>query len=168
MKHLLCAILLLVSQPLIAAESSALAGSNLLGKLQAYLDSRQIEPSDLTAEQLVALMLDWYRLARSDSATPATDTLVFRYGGWSEGCAAAFNFSVLRRVKAPIGDADQVAGITMMFEPSRGADLKPYASTTAEWKSSDDFRQAVEQSLAFKLLANTRPMAVVLESGAFR
>ena len=97
---------------------------------------RNVDANDLTPDGLVNLMIDWYRFARTDDTPPGADALVFRYGGWSEGCATAFNLTVVRKVKRLDGEADLVAGITMMYEPSGAAELKPYSSTTADWKSS--------------------------------
>lgn len=168
MKRLLAAILLFASLPVAAAETLALSSHGLLAQLQAFMQARNVEANELTPDELVRLMIDWYRFAPTGETAPANDALVFRYGGWSEGCATAFNLSVLRQVKAPDGEADLVAGITMMFEPSGAAELEPYSSTTADGKSTEAFLQAVEQSPAFKLLADAKPMSVVLESGAFR
>jgi hypothetical protein len=168
MRRLLAATLMFVSLPLAAAEISALTSHSLLAQLQAFMQVRNVEANDLTPEGLLSLMIDWYRFARTGESAPAADALVFRYGGWSEGCATAFNLSVLRRVKALDGETDLVAGITMMFEPSGRAELKPYSSALSDWKSTEEFLQAVEQSPAFKLLAHTKPMSVLLESGALR
>jgi hypothetical protein len=168
MRRLLAAILLFASPPLAAAEIPALTSHGLLAQLQAFMQTRNVDASDLTPEDSLRLMVDWYRSARASESAPAADALVFRYGGWSEGCATAFNVSVLRRVKALDGETDLAAGITMMFEPSGRADLKPYSSALSDWKSTEEFLQAVEQSPAFKLLAHTRPMAVLLETGTLR
>ena len=168
MRHLLAATLLFMSLPLGAAEISALTSHSLLAQLQTFMQVRNVEANDLTPEGLLSLMIDWYRFVRTGESAPAADALVFRYGGWSEGCATAFNLSVLRRVKALDGETDLVAGITMMFEPSGRAELKPYSSALSDWKSTEEFLQAVEQSPAFKLLAHTKPMSVLLESGALR
>ncbi len=167
-RHLLAAILLFASLPSTAAEISALTSHGLLTHLQAFMQARNVDANDLTPEDSLRLMVDWYRSARGGESAPAADALVFRYGGWSEGCATAFNVSVLRRVKALDGETDLAAGITMMFEPSGRADLKPYSSAWSDWKSTEEFVQAVEQSPAFKLLAHTKPMSVLLESGTLR
>src|SRR5262245_10525483 len=100
MRRLLTATLLFVSLPLAAAEISALTSHSLLAQLQTFMQVRNVDANDLTPEGLLRLMIDWYRFARPGESAPAADALVFRYGGWSEGCATAFNLSVLRRVKA--------------------------------------------------------------------
>jgi hypothetical protein len=168
MRRVLAAALLFASLPLAAADRLPLTSHGLLTQLQAFMQGRGVEPEDLTPDDLVSLMIDWYRFARMGEPAPAADALVFRYGGWSEGCATAFNLSVLRRVRAPDGEADLVAGITMMFEPSGAGELKPYSSATSDWESTEEFVLAVEQSPAFKLLSGTKPMSVLLESGALR
>ena len=99
------------------------------------------------------------------------DALVYRYGGWSEGCATAFKLSLLRRVTGhnAIGaDPDRFAGITLMFEPSGHADLMPFTAVSSDWKSIEAFQEAIENSPAFKELAVATPMAVLVESGGVR
>src|SRR4249920_3415852 len=103
---------------------------SLMAALQSFLRERGVEVDRLTADPMVGLMIDWFRLVPLDllDRSPSADALVYRYGGWSEGCATGFNFSLLRRVtesSASGGDTDWFAGITLMFEPSFYADLAP-------------------------------------------
>jgi hypothetical protein len=139
-----------------------------LGQLQGFLQERRIEASELTPGDSMRLMIEWYRITRAGEASTPADALVFRYGGWSEGCATAFNVSLLRRVKALGGDTDLVAGITLMFDPGSAPGVQAHLSSTADGTSLEDFAQLVQQSTVFKLLGNRKPMAVVVESGAFR
>ena len=168
LRHLLAATLLLASIPLSAADSLHASSHGLLTQLQGFMRSQGAQAEDLTAKEAVQLMVDWYRFnATKIGVAGADDALVFRYGGWSEGCATAFNLSLLRRVKNA-GEADGVAGITLMFEPSSQVELVPYSSSTAEQKSLEDFLKAVEASPAFRLLGDAKPMSVLLESGGLR
>jgi hypothetical protein len=145
----------------------------LLGALQSFLHQRDVEVERLTADQMVPLMFDWFRLVPVDTLdrTSTADALVYRYGGWSEGCATGFRLSLLRRVTEPAadnGNTDWYAGITLMFEPSRYAALVPFATASPDWKSIDAFLHAIEGSEAFKLLATATPMTALLESGGLR
>lgn len=190
MKLLLCSWLLVASTSVLAeepprleAEVSArptiLAGTRVLTshglqvQLQAYLRQREIDESSLSADEMVRLMVDWFRMAPIAMAdgTPSTDVLLFRYGGWSEGCATAFKLSLLRQVSPgnmSDGGADLLAGITLMFEPSGQAELLPFSTATPEWKSIEAFMQAVQSSPGLRALANAKPMSVMVESGAIR
>jgi hypothetical protein len=127
----------------------------------------------LTADPMVRLMIDWFRLVPLDQLerTASTDVLIYRYGGWSEGCATGFNFSLLRRITelaAGGGQTDWVAGITLMFEPSFYADLTSFSTISSDWKSIEAFLVAIENSPAFRALSAAKPMSVVVESGGLR
>ncbi len=144
----------------------------LLSALQRFLDERRVAVEMLTVDPAVALMLDWYRLAPVDVAakTATADVLVFRYGGWSEGCATGYKLSLLRRVTeaSAQGETDWLAGISLLFEPSGLTGLQPYHTVSGEWKSLDAFLEAIQASPGFKKLATERPMGVLLESGGLR
>ncbi len=192
MKLLLCSCLLLASlsafadapaapvraedapaQPIILAGTRALTSHGLLNQLQGYMRERDVDANNLSADEAVRLMIDWFRFTPIDTigGAPSTDALVFRYGGWSEGCATAFKLSLLRQVTPSIsidGETELLAGITLMFEPSSQAELLPFSTASSDWKSIDAFLQAVESSPAFRELAGTKPMAVMVESGGMR
>jgi len=185
-------VLLIASIPAAAAESEArvarveasptttvVAGApafitttNLLPELQSFLRQRKVEVDRLTADQMVGLMIDWYRFAPIDSGggSSTTDTLVYRYGGWSEGCVTGFKLSLLRRsVERGAGDtAGRMAGITLMFEPSGGAKLVPFTATSSDWSSIEAFLGAVQGSPAFRQFETATPMAVMIETGGLR
>jgi hypothetical protein len=146
---------------------------SLLSALQSFLRERNIDVQRLTADSMVTSMIDWFRLVPLDLMKDAssTDVLVHRYGGWSEGCATGFRFSVLRRIterNAKEGDTEWVAGITLIFEPSRYADLAPLIIVSSDWQSIDGFLHAIESSPAYKMLVAEPPMSVALESGGLR
>jgi hypothetical protein len=146
---------------------------SLIAALQSFLHQRSVEVERLTADPMVRLMIDWFRLVPVDllEHTASADVLVYRYGGWSEGCVTGFNFSLLRRItesNASGGDTDWFAGITLMFEPSFYAHLAPFNTVSSEWKSIEAFLQAIESSPAFKALAAATPMTVLVESGGLR
>lgn len=149
-----------------AAQESALTSHGLLAQLQSFMHERDVEAENLSADEAVRLMIDWYRFTPAAGGPSPADALVFRYGGWSEGCATAFNLSLLRRIKHE-GEADAVAGITLMFEPSGQVELKPFETASAG-KSIDDFLATVEGTAAFKLLGDSKPMSVLMESGGLR
>jgi len=145
----------------------------LLAALQSFMQQRGVQVDSLTADPMVRLMIDWFRLTQLGLLEPAAaaDVLVYRYGGWSEGCATGFRFSVLRRVTeagASGANTDWFAGITLMFEPSRLAELPAFDTVSSDWRSVDAFLHAIESSSAFKLLATTAPMAALLETGGVR
>ena len=161
------------AHPIFPAGTRVLTSHGLLTQLQSYMREREVEPSDLSADEMVRLMVDWFRFAPVDAigGAPSVDALVFRYGGWSEGCATAFKLSVLRQVTpkdAAVGETDLLAGITLMFEPSKQAELLPFSTASTDWKSIDAFLQAVESSPAFRMLASTKPMSAMIESGGLR
>jgi hypothetical protein len=101
---------------------------------------------------------------------PSDDALIYRYGGWSEGCATAFKLSLLRRVTEQTGaqTSERFAGITLMFEPSNQAELMPFSADSSDAKSMDAFLQTIETSPAFKQLAGATPMGVLIETGGVR
>jgi hypothetical protein len=140
---------------------------------QSFLRERDINVERFTVDPMIRAMIDWFRLVPLDliKCASSTDALVYRYGGWSEGCATGFRFSVLRRItetNAKEGDTDWLAGITLMFEPSRYADLAPLITVSFDWQSIDAFLHAIEDSPAYKMLVAKPPMAVLLESGGLR
>jgi len=178
-KRLVLAALFLSSLSAVAAETSTagdaqaptvVAGvsdhtsTNLLTALDGFLRQRKVDVDSLTVDQMVAVMIDWYRFAPVDPAEG--DTLVYRYGGWSEGCATAFKLSLLRRVTE--GGADRIAGITMMFEPSSRSEIAPFMTTSSDWKSIEAFLEAVQGSPAFRQFGSTKPMGVMIERGGLR
>ena len=147
--------------------------SSLLSALQTYLQRRKIEVETLTTDAVVAVMFDWFRLGPADplDAPPAADVLLFRHGGWSEGCATGFKLSLLRRITerdANGAATDWVAGITLMFEPAGYGDLAPLSTASSDWPSLDAFLRAIESSAAYKRTMNVTPMGVLLESGGLR
>jgi len=146
---------------------------SLLAALQSFLRERNIDVERLTVEPMIGAMIDWFRLVPLDLVKDASssDVLVYRYGGWSEGCATGFVFSVLRRIRernAKEGETDWVAGITLMFEPSHYAELAPLTTVSSDWQSVDAFLRAIESSPAYKVLVAQPPMSVLLESGGLR
>ena len=185
MKRLAGLCLLVASQSALAAElpppadlqgtgGKLVANSHgLLGELQNFMRQQGVDADRLSADAMVRVMIDWYRFAPIGPAagSPADDALVYRYGGWSEGCATAFKLSLLRRVterNTMEADPDRFAGITLMFEPSAQAELMPFTTASSDWKSIDAFLGAIESSPAFKQLAVATPMAVLVESGGVR
>jgi hypothetical protein len=158
-----------------AGEKPVATSHALLAKLESFMRQQGVDAGRLSADTMVRLMIDWFRFAPSDSVAGASsadaDALVYRYGGWSEGCATAFKLSLLRRVtERNTGgeDADRFAGITLMFEPSGHAALAPFTAVSSDWKSIEAFLEAIESSPAFKELAVAMPMAVLVESGGVR
>ena len=145
--------------------------SILLTRLQAFLTQRAVDPEFLTAESMVREMVDWFRLSSVDSPLEeplSADVLLYRYGGWSEGCATGFKLSLLRRVTEPDGKTDWQAGITLMFEPARFSDVSPLTTLSSQWSSLEAFLRAVESSPAYRRCRDLTPMGVMLESGGLR
>jgi hypothetical protein len=147
--------------------------STLLSALRDHLDQRGVEVERLTVDPMVELMIDWFHRGPIAGVSPSAgaDTLIHRYGGWSEGCVTGFKFSVLRRLteKAPTGtETEWLAGITLMFEPSKYADLTPFSTQSDDWQSLEAFRNAIGSSPAYAACASTIPLAVVVESGGLR
>ena len=143
----------------------------LLDALQRFLQERRVMVETLTVEPAVALMLDWFRLQPVDALIQpgSADVLVYQYGGWSEGCATAYKFSVLRSVTENDGSATEwLAGITLMFEPSGAAELARFRTTSAQSASLDAFLETIEASDCYQTLLRQRPMGVLLESGGLR
>jgi hypothetical protein len=146
---------------------------SLLGALQGFLRKRGVDVEHLTVDPMVRLMVDWFRLVPINLVERplSADALVYRYGGWSEGCATGFRFSLLRRItegNAGEDDTDWFAGITLLFEPSRYAELAPVYAVSSDWKSIEAFLQVIESSPAFMALASATPMGVLVESGGLR
>jgi hypothetical protein len=143
----------------------------LLGALQAFLEQRGIAVDALTADPAVALMLDWFRQGPVDAQSAFGDALVFRYGGWSEGCATGFRLSLLRRIaeqRADGGETEWFVGITLLYEPSSRAEIVPFSTTSLDSDSLDAFVGAVRRSPGFKAVATDKPMGAMLESGGIR
>jgi hypothetical protein len=146
---------------------------SLLEALQHFLEERKVVVEMLTVDPAVTAMLDWYRLRKADvlGGAPAADVLVCQYGGWSEGCATGYKFSVLRRVTDAGGQAtptDWFAGVTLMFEPSGAVGLTPLRIASSQYPTLDAFLEAIEASDGFQSLRRQRPMGVLLESGGLR
>jgi hypothetical protein len=180
-KHLANACLIALSLSAIVAmparaddaETAVLASHGLLSQLESFLQQRELDTTTLTADSMVGVMIDWMRFsaAGAGGGTAPADALIYQYGGWSEGCATGFKFSLLRKVSAldPSGENfAQTAGITLIFEPSANTDLAPYKLVSSDLTSIDAFMAAIEGSPAFRKLASTTPMSVVVESGGMR
>ena len=143
----------------------------LLSSLQSFLNQRGVEVERLTADPMIKLMVDWFRMVAIDGVAPGSpaDTMLFRYGGWSEGCVTGFKLSLLRCVAEKDGASTQwLSGITLMFEPSRYADIAPLNTLSTDWQSLEAFVRAIESSPGFRLSSNLTPMAVLLESQGLR
>lgn len=141
----------------------------LQGSLQTFLRRRGVEVAELTAHPVVELMIEWFRLVPIDGvdhAAPA-DTMVFRYGGWSEGCATGFKIRFQRRIELPqasdSGARTATAGIALLFSPDRYNDLAPLVTSSADWRSLDAFVAAIESSPGFLQSAAQKPSEVILE-----
>lgn len=146
---------------------------SLLSALQSFIDKRKIDPNAIMAEDMVLLMVDWYRLVRIDGmeGQPADDALIYRYGGWSEGCATGFKVSLLRRVKVTEDNGERTeyhAGITLMFEPAGYSHLKPVSIASSDWNTIESFMVTIQESPAYKATATVVPMSVLVESGGLR
>lgn len=152
-----------------AADAGGFGSRSLLTALEGHLRQRHVDLDTLTAEQMVDLMLDWVRVAPTSGAggEPTPDALVFRYGGWSEGCATGFRLGLLRRTGTGDGPA-QLAGITLMFEPSSGGDLAPFSTTTADWPTVAAFVEAIRRSPAYRRFGTEKPMSAFIERGGLR
>lgn len=156
-----------------AVDSPLPASHGLIADLQGFLRKQGVDVNHLNADAMVRLMVDWYRFApaHEGAGTAAGDTLVYRYGGWSEGCATAFKLSLLRQVTehdATGAETQRFAGITLMFEPSGQAELMPFTAVATDSKSIEAFLQTIESSPAFRQLASATPMGVLIESGGVR
>ena len=182
MRQLLAGIVLLIgSAASIAAETDATGGEGvpgfsshgLLVELQNFLRQRNVDVNQLSAGEMVSVMVDWYRFMplKKVQDDMAADALLYRYSGWSEGCATAFKLSLLRRVTvrdAAGAQTERMAGITMMFEPSGQAELLPFSAVSSDANSIEAFLGVVEHSPAFQQLAGATPMGVLVESGGLR
>ena len=185
MRKLVGVCLLVVSLSVIADEPAVSADANgtdgtagfsshgLIAELQGFLRRQGVDANNLSADAMVRVMIDWYRFTpvRKTDGAHVGDALVYRYGGWSEGCATAFKLSLLRRVTehdATGVDTERFAGITLMFEPSAQAQLMPFTAVSSDANSLEAFLQTIESSPAFKELAVATPMGVLVESGGVR
>lgn len=144
-----------------------------LSGLQRYVSQRGVELERLTAASALTLMIDWLRDEQLNFLHPTVmaDALVFRYGGWSEGCATGFKLSLLRRVteaNAQGGSTDWFAGITLMFDPARYSEMAAFSATSSDWDSIDAFRIVVESSLGYRQSVAATSMGASLESGGIR
>ena len=149
--------------------SAGVSSHGLIAELQGFLRQREVDVNQLSADAMVRVMIDWYRFEPMKKFVG--DALVYRYGGWSEGCATAFKLSLLRRVTerdASGVEAERFAGITLMFEPSGQAELMPFTAVSSDAKSIESFLETVESSPAFRELAGATPMGVLVESGGVR
>jgi hypothetical protein len=177
----LLSLFLLVAMPVAADEPQQVAGVDthvlsshaLMNQLERFMHEREVEVGSLTADEAVGLMVDWVRFSPMVAANgePSQDALLYQYAGWSEGCATAFKMSLLRRVtqRDAGGDTGEyLAGITLMFEPSSQAELKPYRALSSEAKSLEDFMSTIERSPAFVELGRQKPMAAMVEGGGIR
>lgn len=146
--------------------------SVLLAELHGFLHRRRIQPEGLTAAPMVAAMLDWYRLVPVGLGSTATgdDVLLYRSGGWSEGCATGYKLSLLRRVTDPgsAGKVEWFAGITLLFDPARFAQLPPVSTLSTDWPTLEAFLHAIESSPAYRAAGDGAPMGVLVESGGLR
>lgn len=139
----------------------------LLSSLQSFLNQRVVAVESLIADSMIKLMVDWFRLVPIDGVahTSAADTLLFRYGGWSEGCVTGFKFTLLRRIAAKdSADSEWLSGITLLFEPSRYSEVVPLSTMALDWQSLEAFVHAIESSPGYRLSAGLTPMAVIVES----
>lgn len=147
--------------------------SSLLSDLQRFLHQRGVDVNELSLREAAMIMIDWFRLVPMDplDASIKSDVLVFHHAGWSEGCATGYKLSVMRRVtETPNaqGETDWYAGITVMYEPSRFADVSAFRTESTAWPSLDAFLHAIESSAAYRTAAEQAPMGVIVESGGLR
>jgi len=143
----------------------------LLSSLERFLRERDATLDGLTVDPMLALVFDWYRQVGIEMEAPAlADVLVYRYGGWSEGCATGYRFSLMRRVTPAGADAATSfnAGITLMFDPGKLGHIQGWSTASSEYKSLDAFLEAIESSPAYKALSDANPMGAMLEMGALR
>lgn len=147
-----------------------MSDSTVVASLQTFLNKRAVDVEHLRVEPMVSLMVDWFRMVPIDATAHSspTDTMLFRYGGWSEGCVTGFKFGLHRRISTGISEPDWLVGITLMFEPSRYADVAPLNTVSTDWQSLEAFVHAIESSPGFRLSSSITPMAVMLESQGFR
>ena len=171
---LICSMSLLAGQPSASTDAAGasapgISSHGLIAELQEFLRQRNVDVNHLGADEMVRIMVDWYRFMPAGKAQD--DALVYRYAGWSEGCATAFKLSLLRQVTQRDADGtstQRLAGITMMFDPSGKGELLPFTAVSSDAKSIEDFLQIVEGSQGFRELAGTNPMGVLIEGGGLR
>jgi hypothetical protein len=162
------------ADPDAASARAGVSSHGLMAQLQGFLRQQGVDENRLSADAMVRVMVDWYRFSSDSKAQGAAstgDALVYRYGGWSEGCATAFKLSLLRKVTvhhANEADTERFAGITLMFEPSGQADLMPFSAVSSDARSIEAFVQTIESSPAFRELAGVTPMGVLVEGGGLR
>jgi hypothetical protein len=149
-----------------ASVSSIDALQTPLAALHSYLQQRGLDPNSLTVAGMVDVMLDWYRLV--PIVTQGEDQLIFRYSGWSEGCATAFKLSLLRRIATGDDSGERLAGITMMFEPSNQSELLPFSAQSSDATSLEAFAAAIKRTAAYQRLGSATPLAVLVETGGVR
>lgn len=147
--------------------------NGLLAELERYLHQRGAVPQSMGVEQALLVMADWFRLHPLPLLAPApgADALLFRYGAWSEGCATGFNVGVLRQVRQPRLDGgvqEWMAGITVIFEPSRYRDLEAFALRSDERPTLEAFLAAVRAAPGYRATVGASPMTVAVENGALR
>jgi hypothetical protein len=139
----------------------------LQSSLQSFLLQRGVAVRELSLHPATELMIDWFRLVAIDGIPHQApeDTLVFRYGGWSEGCATGFKIRTQRRIALPEGSAQATAtvGIALLFASDRFGNLEPLATSTSDWRSLEAFVAAIESSPGFLRLAAEKPSEVLLE-----
>jgi hypothetical protein len=151
----------------VVAGVTVASSRSLLSSLQSFLHERAVDVNELDAESMVVAMSEWFRLVPA-SGGAVSDALVFRYGGWSEGCATGFKLSLLRRVVPRGGEGERLAGITLLFDPAGLTQLEPASLASTDSPSLEAFLLAVRESRAFKTLAGGTPMSAMTESGALR
>lgn len=150
--------------PIHVADASAPEKIELLADLEDYLRQRDVDIDSLTVDKMLGVMTDWYRsVPIVPNGEGAGDMLQFRYGGWSEGCATGFNVSLMRRA---VGRG--AAGITLMFEPSGGADLESFSTALSDPAAMAVFMEAVRGSPAFQAFGSARTMGALIEKGGLR
>jgi len=141
----------------------------VLGSLQTFIRQRGVEVPSLTAHPAIELMVDWFRLVPIDGIahTAPADTLTFRYGGWSEGCATGFKIRMQRRLELPepgsTGNKTAVVGIALLFATDRFGDLVPLVTSSTDWRSLEAFVAAIEGSPGFLQSAAQTPSEVIVE-----
>ncbi len=147
-----------------------MSDSTVVASLQTFLNKRSVNIEHLRVDPMVSLMVDWFRMVPIDGVARSspTDAMLFRYGGWSEGCVTGFKFGLHRRITTGTSEPDWLVGITLMFEPSRYADVAPLNTVSTDWQSLEAFVHAIESSPGFRLSSSVTPMAVMLESHGFR
>ena len=151
----------------LVASATVPSSRGLLSSLEIFLHERAVDMSALDAEGMVAAMSDWFRYEPAPDGA-VSDALVFRYGGWSEGCATGFKLSLLRRVVPRGGEGERMAGITLLFEPASLTGLAPASFVSTDSPSMEAFLGTIRASPAFKTLVRARPMSAMTESGALR